>query len=148
MDGEQEKARLLQLHESTLRAHFEHDAQAFLAPYAAQWYDVRNTGIRLRTKEEALPAIEQYFKRTRFADISEITAPIIHISADASMAWVIGAIRVRATQDGPDGQARDFSFRCSWVSVYEKQAGAWAQVVDASSFQFQAQDDASSSGKS
>jgi hypothetical protein len=148
MDSEQEKARLLQLHESTLQAHFANDANAFLAQYASQWYDVRNAGVRLRTKEEALPAIEQYFKRTRFYDISEITAPVIHISADASMAWAVGAIRVRASQDGPDEQEKDFSFRCAWVSVYEKRAGEWAQVVDASSFQFQADDDARSGGKS
>ena len=138
MNSEQEKARLLRLHESALRAHMENDARTFLAAYATQWYDVRNAGVRLRTKEEAFLSIEQYFKRTHFADISEITAPIIHLSADASMAWVIGAMRVRASQEGSDGKEQDFSFRCAWVSIYEKQEGEWAQVVDASSFQFQA----------
>src|SRR5215472_12625824 len=113
MDSEQEKARLLHLHESALRAHLENDAKAFLAQYASQWYDVRNAGVRLRTKEEAFPSIERYFKRTHFSDISEITAPIIHLSTDASMAWVIGAIRVRATQDVSDEQEQDFSFRCA-----------------------------------
>ena len=137
MNSEQEKARLLQLHESALRAHFENDARTFLAAYASQWYDVRNTGVRLRTKEEAFPAIEQYFQRTHFSDISEIVAPIVHISTDASMAWVIGEIRVRASQEVSDEEERDFSFRCAWVSIYEKQDGEWAQVVDASSFKFQ-----------
>jgi hypothetical protein len=144
MTSEQEKARLLQIHERSLRAHFENDARTFLAEYASQWYDVRNAGVRLRTKEEAFPAIEQYFKRTHFSDISEIAAPIIHISTDASMAWVIGEIRVRATQDVSDEKERDFSFRCAWVCIYEKQEGQWAQVVDASSFQFQTNDEESS----
>jgi hypothetical protein len=146
MTSEQEKARLLQLHESALRAHLENNARTFLAAYASEWYEVRNAGVRLRTKEEAFPSIEQYFQRTHFSDISEITAPIIHISTDASMAWVIGAIGVRATQEGSNGKERDFSFRCAWVSIYEKQDGQWAQVVDASSFQFQTPDDESSRG--
>lgn len=141
MNSEQEKTKLLQLHKSALQAHFEKDAGTFLAAYASQWYDVRNTGIRLRTKEEALPAIEQYFQRTHFTDISEITSPIIHLSADASMAWVIGDIRVRASQDQSDGKERDFSFRCAWVSIYEKHEGEWAQVVDASTFTFQTSDE-------
>jgi hypothetical protein len=146
MNDEQEKARLLRLHQNTLRAHLENDAQAFLAPYASEWYDVRNAGVRLRTKEEAFPSIEQYFKRTHFSDISEMVAPIIHLSTDASMAWVIGVIHVRATQDGSDKQEQDFSFQCAYVSIYEKHEGEWAQVVDASSFQFQPKNDESSRG--
>jgi hypothetical protein len=144
MNSEQDKARLLQLHRSALQAHLEKDAGAFLAAYASQWYDVRTTGIRLRTKEEALPAIDQYFRRTHFADIREVTAPIIHLSADASMAWVIGEIGVRASQEVSDGKERDFSFRCAWVSIYEKHEGELAQVVDASFFQFQTPDEESS----
>lgn len=148
MNSEQEKARLLHLHETALRAHLEHDANTFLAAYASEWYDVRNAGVRLRTKEAALPAIERYFKRTHFSDISEMGAPIIHLATDASMAWVIGTIHVRATQDGADGKEQDFSFRCAFVSIYEKHGGEWAQVVDASSFRFQKDDDASSRGTS
>lgn len=144
MNSEQEKAALLQLHRTALQAHFEKDADAFLAAYASQWYDVRVAGIRRRTKEEALPAIDQYFRRTHVADITEITAPIIHLSADASMAWVIGEIHVHASQEMADEGERDFSFRCAWVSIYEKQEGEWAQVVDASFFQFQSTDEESS----
>ena len=146
MNSEQEKAKLLQLHERALRAHLENDAQAFLAAYASQWYDVRNTGIRLRTKEEALPPIEHYFQRTHFSEITEMVAPIIHLSTDASMAWVIGEMRVSATQEVSEEKERDFSFRCAWVSVYEKHEGEWAQVVDASSFQFQTDDQENSKG--
>ena len=137
MNSEREKARLLQLHRSALQAHLEKDAGAFLAAYASQWYDVRAAGIRLRSKEEALPAIEKYFRRTHFAEIREVTAPIIHISTDASMAWVIGEMRVQASQEVSAEQERDFSFRCAWVSIYEKHEGEWEQVVDASFFQFQ-----------
>lgn len=147
MNSEQEKARLLQLHRNALQAHLEKDAGAFLAAYASQWYDVRSAGIRLRTREEALPAINRYFRRTHFADISEVTAPIIHLSADASMAWVIGEMRVRASQEVTDEEERDFSFRCAWVSIYEKHEGEWAQVVDASFFQFQTPDEESSRSK-
>jgi hypothetical protein len=146
MTHEQEKARLLHLHESALRAHLENDARTFLAAYASEWYDIRNAGVRLRTKEEALASIEQYFQRTHFSDIHEITAPIIHLTTDASMAWVIGQIRVSATQEGPDGKEKDFSFRCAFVSIYEKHESQWAQVIDASSFQFQKHDEESSRG--
>ncbi len=140
MNSEEEKARLLRLHKQALQAHFEKNASAFLAAYAPEWYDLRDTGIRLRKKEEAFPSIERYFKRTHFSDISEIGTPIIHISMDASMAWVIGEMRVEATQEVSDEKERDFSFHCTWVSIYEKHEGEWAQVVDGSLFQFQKND--------
>jgi hypothetical protein len=148
MTSEQEKARLLHLYESALQAHLANDARAFLAEYASQWYEVRNAGVRLRTKEDALPAIEQYFQRTHFFDINELAPPIVHISPDASMAWVIGQIRVRAAQKDLNEQEQDFSFKCAWVSIYEKHEGQWVQVVDAPSFQFQRNVDESSRGTS
>jgi hypothetical protein len=60
-------------------------------------------------------------------------------------AWVIGEIRVHASQEVAHEEERDFSFRCAWVSIYEKHEGEWAQVVDASFFQFQTTDEESSS---
>ncbi|HZR38931.1 MAG TPA: hypothetical protein VFB12_02360 [Ktedonobacteraceae bacterium] len=147
MNTEQEKARLLQLHKNALQAHLEKDAEAFLAAYAPQWYDVRSAGIRLRTPEEAFPSIDRYFRRTHFTDFRELTPPIIHLSTDASMAWVIGEMFVQASQEVTHEQERDFSFRCTWVSIYEKDdKGEWGQVVDASWFQFQAIDEGSRGG--
>ena len=145
MNSEQEKARLLQLHRTALQAHLEKDAGAYLAPYGSQWYDVRAAGIRLVTKEEELPVIDEYLRRTHFADISEITPPIIHLSTDASMAWVIAEIRVQASQEVAHEEERDISCRCTWVSIYEKHEGEWAQVVDAPFFQFQTTDEESGS---
>lgn len=136
MELEQEKAAILKSYETSLQAHIQQDARAFLAEYASQWYDVRNAGVRLRTQEEAAPRIGQYFKTTSFQEISQIAPPVIHVSQDASMAWMIGHISVRATRIQPDGTEQDFSFRCAWVSIFEKSGNEWAQVVDAPSFQF------------
>ena len=71
--------------------------------------------------------------------------PIIHLSTDASMAWMIGEIRVQASQEVAHEEERDYSFRYTWVSIYEKHEGEWAQVVDAPFFQFQTTDEESGS---
>jgi len=61
-------------------------------------------------------------------------------------AWIIGEIRVQASQEGADEEERDFSFRCAWLSIYEKSGGEWTQVVDAPFFQFHTPDEASRGG--
>jgi hypothetical protein len=135
VDIEQEKETLRKLCERGLQAHLEYNAEKMLASSAQQWYDLRDGTVILRTKDEMLPEVEQYLKNTHFLEYEEVTPPIIQVSKDASMAWIISEIRVRALQKQPDGAESDLAFRCSWVSVFEKQEGGWAQVVNASTFQ-------------
>jgi len=46
----------------------------------------------------------------------------------------------QASQEVAHEEERDYSCRCTWVSIYEKHEGEWAQVVDAPFFQFQTTD--------
>jgi len=140
MDLEQEKSRLMQLYADSLQAHREQDGRTFLAEYAPHWYDVRNGTVRRRSKAEVSPEIEAYFEATHFQDITELSPPLIQVSPDARMAWMIGQIQVQASQIQSDGTERDLSFRCAWVSIYEKPEADWMQVVNASSFVFQSED--------
>jgi hypothetical protein len=140
MDLKQEEGRLLELYARSLQAHLDQDGMTFLAEYAPHWYDVRNGALRRRSKAEASPEMEAYFKATRFHDLTELSPPVVHVSPDARMAWVIGQIQVRASQTRSDGTEREVSFRCAWVSIYERPEADWMQVVNASSFVFDPED--------
>jgi hypothetical protein len=65
------------------------------------------------------------------------------ISVFCAVKGVISLPPPALRKQGSDEKEQDFSFRCAWVSIYEKQDGQWAQVVDAPSFQFQTNDDES-----
>jgi hypothetical protein len=135
MNIEQEKEALLNIYEESLQAHLEYNAEKLLASSAQQCYELRDGTVIVRTKEEMLPEIEHYFASTQFLEYKAVAPPIIHVSEDASMAWTITEVRVRGLQKQPDGETSDLAFRCSWVSIFEKQEGVWVQVVNASTFQ-------------
>src|SRR5215469_8833571 len=135
MNLEQEKAAILRLYAISVQGHLESDASKFLMPYAQQWHSVRDGTMTIRTKDGAFPAIEHYFKQTRFLEFDD-TPPRIEVSQDGSMAWLLGEVRVRAVQQQPDEAEHELVFRCSWIEIYEKQEAGWAVVVNASTFHF------------
>ena len=134
MNIEQEKAAILQLYAISVQGHLESDAFKFLIPYAQQWHSVRDGTVTIRTKDGAFPAIEHYFKHTRFLEFDD-TPPRIEVSKDGSMAWLLGEVRVLAMQKQPGETERELAFRCSWIEIYEKREAGWAAVVNASTFQ-------------
>ncbi len=140
MDLEQEKAALLKLYEISRQSHFESDATKFLIPYAQQWYSTRDGTVTLRTRDAAFPAIERYFQSMHFLEFDD-QPPIVEVSKDGSMAWLIGEVQARAMQRQPDETEKEIAFRCSWVEIFEKQEAGWAVVVNSSHFAWDADGD-------
>ena len=58
--------------------------------------------------------------------------PRIRISPDGRMAWVVVQKRVHLTAPGPGGARVAERTRFAWMSIYEKQGGAWRLVAIAS----------------
>jgi len=133
MDFEQDKAAILKLYDLSRQSHLESDAVKFLTPYAQQWYSVRDGTVTQRTKDAAFPDIERYFQSMHFLQFDD-TPPIVEVSKDGSMAWLIGEVQARAIQRQPDQTEKEVAFRCSWVEIFENQKAGWAAVVNSSHF--------------
>jgi hypothetical protein len=132
MHLDEEKAALLQLYARSRQGNRGQDASEF-PPMASQRYRIEDGAVIIQTRDELLPAIDAYLKQTQFHAYEEIVPPGVEVSGDDSMAWLIGHVRVRATQQR-DGAASELAFRCSWVSIYTRHAGEWLEVVNASTF--------------
>ncbi len=109
MDLEQEKAAILKLYDLSRQSHLESDAVKFLTPYAQQWYSVRDGTVMQRTKDAAFPAIERYFESMHFLQFDD-TSPMVEVSKDGSMAWLIGEVRVRAIPQQLDQTEKRWRF--------------------------------------
>ncbi len=58
--------------------------------------------------------------------------PIIRISQDGSMAWMITRVRVRRTQKDATGKEREQKFNYAGIMTYEKKDGKWMRVANVS----------------
>jgi hypothetical protein len=62
-------------------------------------------------------------------------APIVRVSKDASMAWVIVRVKVRRTQKDVSGKETETKFIYPGNMTYEKQNNKWTTIANVSTFE-------------
>lgn len=126
-----DRAAILALHERTRRAHFERDAEAFLAGTADAWLRVSGGGLAERQKADQLPLLQDYLDRMEFDAVEDAQPTVVEISADGTLAWLAGVVDIRGRYRGEDGAVEPVSFRAAFLHVYRKGPGGWERVAEA-----------------
>ena len=73
-----------------------------------------------------------YFRDAKYYEWDDVEEPIIRISNDASMAWMITRTRVRRVQKTADGTEKEEKFVYAGIMTYEKRDGRWVRVANVS----------------
>ena len=134
-DLEKEKAELLRMHRAAREAHFKTDAGLLLESSPEEFVSVSAGKINRVRKAEALKTFEEYFKGAKYYEWDDAEEPIVHVSKDASMAWMITRVRVRRTQRGASGADQEEKIVYAGIMTYEKRAGKWVRVANVSTFE-------------
>jgi hypothetical protein len=130
LDLDRERAALLELHATVRRAHFETDVDQLLANGADEWINVRDANIARRRREEDVRIFTEYFDGAMYHEWDDIEPPIVSVSNDASLAWMIVNVRVRRTKNG-----EELRFRYAGIETFEKRDGRWIKVVEVGTFE-------------
>ena len=131
-DLEKEKAELLRLHQSDREAHFKTDVDALLENSPEEFISVGRGKINKSSKEDARKMFTGYFRDAKYYEWDDVEEPIIRISNDASMAWMITRTRVRRVQKTADGTEKEEKFVYAGIMTYEKRDGRWMRVANVS----------------
>ncbi|MBI4750047.1 MAG: nuclear transport factor 2 family protein [Acidobacteria bacterium] len=126
---------LLQVHKKDRQAHFETDARKLIEHAGDEFIAVSNGTIQRSTRADVLKMFEEYFKNARYFEWDDVEPPIVQVSNDASMAWMIVRTRVRRTQKQADGSDKERSFVYAGIMTYEKKNGKWVRVANVSTFE-------------
>ena len=136
VDSEKQKEELLEHHRKDRRAHFENNAALALSDQVEEGFIyVRNGAIARRNKADFRPMLETYFKNAKYYEWDDLEPPIIRVSDDGSMAWMIERIRVRRTQPSLSGAAKEEKFVYAGITTYERLDGKWLKVANVSTFE-------------
>lgn len=135
VDLEKERATLLELHQMDRRAHFETDPNLLLKQAADDFISVNSGKISRSTRAEVKAMFESYFKNAKYFEWDDLESPIIRISDDASMAWMIVRAKVRRTQRLESGEQQERAFVYAGIMTYEKQRGKWVRIANVSTFE-------------
>ena len=132
---DREKAELLRLHKSSREAHFKTDVDLLLGNSPEEMISVSRGKISRSSKADGRRMFTEYFRGAKYYEWDDIEEPIIRVSQDATMAWVITRIRVRRVQKDATGAEREEKFVYAGIMTYEKRDGRWVRVANVSTFE-------------
>jgi hypothetical protein len=125
---------LLKLHENALRAHLESDVELLFEDEADDYVVAGRGEISTPATAERREFLGPYLKRTRFSIYRDQVPPIVKVSADGSLGWVIAQVEARGDQTAEDGTVQPLEFVSAWIELYEKRDGRWLRVGNVSNF--------------
>lgn len=134
-DIESAKAELLALHQADRRAHFARDVEALLSSAPAEFIYVRDGEIKTQTKDASRQRFTEYFQGAEFTAWDDLEPPIVHVSPDERMGWMIVRVKIAYTKTDAAGKKTSEETVCAWMSAYDKSEGKWVHVANASTFE-------------
>jgi hypothetical protein len=131
-DLQADRAALLRLHELAQTAHLDKRPDLMVASFADSFLNISRGAVTVRTPAESRARFQAYFDRSTFLEWADLAAPVIRISPDGQMAYVIVQKRVRLTAVDSAGLSRPEHTVFAWVELYEKHGGKWTLMGVAS----------------
>jgi len=113
-------------------AHFNRDAKIIFAEFADEYVSVGNGRVRKPSGDEGLKLLQNYFNNSTFIEWDDITPPIIKVSDDATLGYVIVHKKVRLLAKDAQGKEQEETEIFAWIATYQKIKGEWKLTAVAS----------------
>ncbi len=130
-----EREALLAVYELEKRAHISTNVPQLLENSGEQFITVSNGKISTRSREDIEQFFNGYFKNATYQEYNDLEPPIVRVSADGSMGWIVSRLRARRTQIVEEGQGSERDFVYAGIMLYEKRNGKWIRVANVSTFE-------------
>ena len=127
-----DKEQLLALHKQVIQFHLDADVDSWLEIETAEYISANRGVISYPTKEERRAGRTPYLQATTFTEYQDVVEPVVKISEDGSLGWVIVQVKVSGIQKTSDGQEHALAFESAWIELYEKKNGRWLCVGNVS----------------
>jgi hypothetical protein len=124
---------LLRLHEAGLKAHMDRNVDALLATHADDFVLLNRGEVTSPSKVELRAFLGPYLEATTFEHYRDAVKPIVKVSRDGSLGWVIAQVEARGSSARQGGR-QPLEFVVAWIELYEKRSGEWVGIGNASSF--------------
>jgi len=125
---------LLKLHEAVLKAHIDSNIEALLATEAEDFVLMNRGEISSPSKAERRAFLGPYLASTTFEFYRDAVKPVVKVSKDGSLGWVIAQVEARGSAATRQGGRQSVEFVVAWIELYERRNGEWVAIGNASSF--------------
>jgi hypothetical protein len=125
------KADLLAVHQAARRAHLNRDVDFIVAGMGPEFTTVHEGTIRVMSREDVHKQFTEYFRGAEFSAWDDLEPPVIRMSPDGKMGWMIVRVRIAYTKKDAGGGTSKEDTVMAWMSAYEKRDGRWLLVANA-----------------
>lgn len=116
---------LQRLHAVVIQAHLDGDLEAWMAVEADTVF-ASNAGVtRWLSRADRQPGREAYLTRATFDVYRDARPPVVTVSEDGTLGWVLAEVEVRGWMARQDGAIEDFATMYTWIETWEKQGAEW-----------------------
>ncbi len=135
VDLQKDKVELLRLHRIDREAHLRTDVELLQRSSPEEFISVSRGKIHRAKKSDERKLFTEYFRGAKYYEWDDVEEPIVRVSKDGSMAWMITRVRVRRTQKGDAGEEKEEKFTYAGIMTYEKVDGRWMRAANVSTFE-------------
>jgi hypothetical protein len=126
------KAELLALHAQVLDAHRRGDVEPWMRAEADEFVSANGGEITFPTAEERRAARTPYLASTSFEVYRDLVTPVVEVSPDGLLGWVIAQVEVRGTRTAADSTTTPVADVWAWIELYRRIDGEWKMVGNVS----------------
>ena len=116
---------LLRMHHRDREAHFNRDAGYIFSNFADEYFSVGNGQVRNPDREAGQKRMQAYLDSSTFLEWDDITPPVIRISNDETLAYVLVHKRVKLLAKDTSGKQQQEIEVFAWSTTLRKIGGKW-----------------------
>lgn len=124
---------ILKIHEALLASHLQNSAEGVLADEADEIVVVTRGEVLFATKKDRTRQFADYLACSKFEQYRDLITPIVRVSEDGTMAWLIAQVQIVGVQTVGDDERVPIESTWAWIELYEKRDGRWVRVGEVSS---------------
>lgn len=125
------KVELLAVHMADRRAHFDHDVGSIVEGMGAEFTTVHAGKIKVMSRNDVRKQFTEYFRGAEFSAWDDLESPLVQVSPDGKMGWMIVRVRIAHTKTDAAGAQSKEDTVLAWMSAYVKRDGKWLLVANA-----------------
>lgn len=131
-----DEQQLLRLHRGGMDDHFFERITELQRTRDTTFYIVNRGSVDIINAHQFDDGMAQIMSSRDHTRYDDIIRPIVKISKDGTLGWVIVQVGVEGSRLNEDGgPGSPFNFVSAWIELYEKKDGNWKMIGNVSNFQ-------------
>jgi len=130
--GQDPAADLLAIHQRVLEAHRSGDVEGWMDVEGDEYVSANGGSITFPSLAERRAMREPYLRSTTFDAYRDLSEPIVEVSPDGQLGWVIAQVEVKGTRMTTDSTTATIEDVWAWIELYRKIDGQWKMVGNVS----------------